>query len=72
MCRAAGTSAQLMAKEEKYATLTYAIRRNEIGSDMLAALLLVRLVTLDHEIINVGKAGRTRWMGVRPTVPWCL
>ena len=67
LCRAAGASAQLMAKEGKYAT-----RRLPSG-EMRLVLVRCRATVgqvdnLEHEIINIGKAGRTRWMGVRPTV----
>ena len=67
LCRAAGTSAQLMAKEEKYAHLR--LPSGEMRLVLTACRATVGQVgNLEHEIINVGKAGRTRWMGVRPTV----
>ena len=67
IARAAGISAQLMAKEGKYATLRMP------SGEMRLVLLQCRATigqvgNLDHEIVNVGKAGKTRHMGVRPTV----
>ena len=67
IARAAGISAQLMAKEGKYATLRMP------SGEMRLVLLKCRATigqvgNLDHEIINVGKAGKTRHMGVKPTV----
>lgn len=67
LCRAAGASAQLMAKEGKYATLR--LPSGEMRLVLLACRATIGQVgNLEHEIINIGKAGRTRWMGVRPTV----
>ena len=67
LCRAAGASAQLMAKEGKYATLR--LPSGEMRLVLLRCRATVGQVgNLEHEIINIGKAGRTRWMGVRPTV----
>ena len=65
--RSAGTSAQLMAKEGKYATL-------RLPSGEMRMVLLVCRATIgvvgngDHSLINIGKAGRKRHMGYRPTV----
>ena len=67
LCRAAGASAQLMAKEGKYATLR--LPSGEMRLVLLTCRATIGQVgNLEHEIINIGKAGRTRWMGVRPTV----
>ena len=67
LCRAAGTSAQLMAKEEKYAHLR--LPSGEMRLVLTTCRATIGQVgNLEHEIINLGKAGRTRWMGVRPTV----
>ena len=67
LCRAAGASAQLMAKEGKYATLR--LPSGEMRLVLLRCRATVGQVgNLEHEIINIGTAGRTRWMGVRPTV----
>ena len=67
IARAAGISAQLMAKEGKYATLRMP------SGEMRLVLLKCRATigqvgNLDHEIVNIGKAGKTRHMGVKPTV----
>lgn len=67
LCRAAGTSAQLMAKEDKYAHLR--LPSGEVRLILVACRATIGQVgNLEHEIINVGKAGRSRWMGIRPTV----
>ncbi len=67
LCRAAGTSAQLMAKEDKYAQLR--LPSGEVRMVLVTCRATIGQVgNLEHEIINIGKAGRTRWMGVRPTV----
>lgn len=67
LCRAAGTSAQLMAKEGKYAQLR--LPSGEVRMVLVTCRATIGQVgNLEHEIINIGKAGRTRWMGVRPTV----
>ncbi len=67
LCRSAGTSAQLMAKEGKYAHLR--LPSGEVRLVLVNCRATVGQVgNLEHEIINIGKAGRKRWMGVRPTV----
>ena len=67
LCRAAGTSAQLMSKEGKYAQLR--LPSGEVRMVLTTCRATIGQVgNLEHEIINIGKAGRTRWMGVRPTV----
>jgi len=67
LVRSAGTSAQLMAKEGKYAHVRMPSGEMRlILQDCRATIGQVGNV--DHENISVGKAGRTRWMGVRPTV----
>ena len=67
LCRAAGASAQLMAKEGKYATLRLPSGEMRLVLGRCRATI-GQVGNLEHEIINIGKAGRTRWMGVRPTV----
>jgi large subunit ribosomal protein L2 len=67
LVRSAGASAQLMAKEGKYALVRLPsgeVRR--ISSDCLATIGQVGNV--EHRGINFGKAGRRRWLGWRPTV----
>ena len=67
VARSAGNSAQLMAKEGKYATLR--MPSGEMRYVPLACRATIGQVgNLDHEIVRIGKAGKTRHMGVRPTV----
>ena len=67
MVRSAGNSAQLLAKEGKYATL-------RLPSGEMRMVPIVCRATIgvvgngDHNLINLGKAGRKRHMGIRPTV----
>ena len=67
MVRSAGNSAQLMANEGKYATL-------RLPSGEMRMVPIVCRATIgvvgngDHNLINLGKAGRKRHMGIRPTV----
>ncbi len=66
-CRAAGTYAQLTAKEGKYALLR--MPSGEIRKVLVACAATIGQVgNLDHENINIGKAGRNRWLGRRPQV----
>ncbi len=67
MVRAAGNSAQLMAKEGKYATLRLPsgeMRMVPIG----CRATIGEIGNGDHNLIKIGKAGRKRHMGIRPTV----
>jgi len=67
LVRSAGTAAQLMAKEGEYALVrlpSSEVRR--IRSDCLATIGQVG--NIDHQSIKLGKAGRKRWLGWRPTV----
>ena len=67
LCRAAGTAAQLMAKEGLYAQVRLPsgeVRRIPMG----AKATIGQVGNLDHENVSIGKAGRKRHMGVRPTV----
>ena len=67
MVRAAGGAAQLMAKEGKFATLRLPSgEMRMVPIDCRATIGLVG--NGDHELIKIGKAGRTRNMGIRPTV----
>lgn len=67
LVRAAGTAAQLMAKEGKYATL-----RLPSGEMRLVPINCRAVIGVvgngEHALINIGKAGRKRHMGIRPTV----
>ncbi len=65
--RSAGTSAQIMSKEQNFAHIRLPsgeIRLVEL--DCHAAI--GQLSNVEHEAISIGKAGRTRWLGIRPTV----
>jgi large subunit ribosomal protein L2 len=67
MARSAGTSAQLMAKEGNYAILR--MPSTEMRRVLLTCRATVGTVgNAEHEGISIGKAGRNRWKGVRPTV----
>ena len=67
IARAAGGSAQLMAKEGKYATLK--LPSGETRKILLTCKATIGTVgNLDNEIVKLGKAGRKRHMNVRPTV----
>ena len=67
LVRSAGNSAQLMAKEGKYATLR--LPSGEMRMVPIGCRATVGQVgNPDHELINIGKAGRKRHMGIRPTV----
>ncbi|WP_040929588.1 50S ribosomal protein L2 [Nosocomiicoccus massiliensis] len=67
IARSAGTSAQLLGKEGKYAIV-------RLSSGEMRMILLTCRATVgsvgneQHELVNVGKAGRSRWAGKRPTV----
>ena len=67
LVRSAGVGAQLMAKEGKYATL-----RLPSGEMRMVPIICRATIGVvgngDHALINVGKAGRKRHMGIRPTV----
>ncbi len=67
IARAAGGAAQLMAKEGKYATLR--LPSGEVRLILLECKATVGQVgNLEHEIVSLGKAGRKRHMGIKPTV----
>jgi large subunit ribosomal protein L2 len=67
LIRSAGSWGQLMAKEGDYAQVRF-------PSSMVRKILIVcratigQLGNIDHEIITIGKAGKSRWLGIRPTV----
>ncbi len=67
LVRAAGTEAQLLGKEERYVVI-------RLSSGEMRKVLKNCRATIgsvgnqDHELIKIGKAGRTRWLGKRPTV----
>lgn len=67
MVRSAGTMAQLIAKEGKYATLRLPSGEMRMVS-LRCKATIGQVGNLDHENISIGKAGRSRWLGIRPTV----
>jgi large subunit ribosomal protein L2 len=67
MARSAGVAAQLLAKEAGYAQLKVPSGETRmVHLDCYATIGQVG--NLDHENVSIGKAGRTRWLGRRPTV----
>lgn len=67
LARSAGQSIQLMAKEGKYATLRLPSGEMRLVLATCRATL-GQVGNLDHENITIGKAGRNRWLGKRPSV----
>ena len=67
LCRAAGNGAQLMAKEGAYAQVR--LPSGEVRKIAMNCRATIGEVgNIDHELISIGKAGRKRHMGIRPTV----
>jgi large subunit ribosomal protein L2 len=67
IARAAGISAQLMAKEGKYATIR--LPSGEVRLILLKCKATIGQVgNIEHELVSIGKAGRKRHMGIKPTV----
>ncbi len=67
LCRAAGTSAQVLGSEGRYVTVRLA--SSEVRKLLNNCRATIGIVgNEDYNLINVGKAGKTRHMGVRPTV----
>jgi len=67
MARSAGTMAQIMAKEGKYAHVKLPSGETRLVR-MACKATIGQVGNLEHENVTVGKAGRTRWKGKRPTV----
>ena len=67
IARAAGMSAQIMARGDKYVTIK--MPSGEMRYILATCKATIGQVgNLEHEIIRVGKAGKTRYLGIRPTV----
>ncbi|MCU0652463.1 MAG: 50S ribosomal protein L2 [Candidatus Omnitrophica bacterium] len=65
--RGAGTSAQIMAKEGGFAHVK--LPSGEVRLISLECRATIgQMGNIDHEAISIGKAGRKRWMGIKPTV----
>jgi large subunit ribosomal protein L2 len=67
MARSAGTSVQLVAKEGKFATLRLPSGEMRMVHSVCRATVGV-VGNSEHELITIGKAGRNRWKGKRPSV----
>ena len=67
LVRSAGAGAQVLGVEERYVTLKLASGevRKVLGT---CRATIGEVGNQDHSLVNIGKAGRTRWMGIRPTV----
>ncbi len=69
LVRAAGTSAQLLGKGEDGKYVIIRLTSGETRMILAECRATIGQVgNLDHELITVGKAGRSRWKGIRPTV----
>jgi len=67
LARSAGTFAQLMAKEGKYAQVK--LPSGEVRMVLQDCIATIGQVgNIDHENVTIGKAGRSRWLGKRPKV----
>ncbi|MEC0752526.1 50S ribosomal protein L2 [Bacillus haynesii] len=67
LVRSAGTSAQVLGKEGKYVLVR--LNSGEVRMILSACRATIGQVGNEqHELINIGKAGRSRWKGIRPTV----
>jgi large subunit ribosomal protein L2 len=67
LVRSAGSSAQLLAKEGAYAQVRMPSGEVRLISERCMATI-GQVGNTDHSNVNLGKAGRKRWMGIRPTV----
>ncbi len=67
LARSAGASAQILGNEDKYVILRLA--SGEVRKVLAACRATVGVVgNEDYSLVTIGKAGRSRWMGIRPTV----
>ena len=67
LVRSAGAEAQILGKEDKYVLVR--LRSGEVRMILETCRATVGQVgNLEHELVTVGKAGRSRWKGIRPTV----
>ncbi|MYL65883.1 50S ribosomal protein L2 [Bacillus hwajinpoensis] len=67
LVRSAGAEAQLLGKEGRYVLVR--LRSGETRMILSTCRATIGQVgNLEHELINIGKAGRSRWLGIRPTV----
>ena len=67
MARSAGSASQVLAKEDRYAQIK--LPSSEVRMvDLNCRACIGQVGNVDHGIISLGKAGRNRWLGVRPSV----
>ena len=67
LCRAAGSSAQILGKEGKYVIIR--LQSGETRKVLGKCRATIGIVgNLDYNLVNLGKAGKSRWLGIRPTV----
>ncbi|EJA1945542.1 TPA: 50S ribosomal protein L2 [Staphylococcus pseudintermedius] len=67
LARSAGASAQVLGKEGKYVLVR--LRSGEVRMILSTCRATIGQVgNLQHELVNIGKAGKSRWLGKRPTV----
>ena len=67
LARSAGANAQVLGKEGKYVLIR--LKSGEVRMILSTCRATIGQVgNLQHELVNVGKAGRSRWKGIRPTV----
>ena len=67
MARSAGSSAQLVARDDEYAQLK--LPSSEVRMVRVECMATIGVVSNpEHELISIGKAGRSRWLGKRPSV----
>lgn len=67
MARSAGSSVQILANDEGYTTLK--LQSGEIRKVMWNGFASIGQVSnIEHNLITIGKAGKSRWLGIRPTV----
>ncbi|MCL1632392.1 50S ribosomal protein L2 [Sporolactobacillus sp. CPB3-1] len=67
LVRSAGTSAQILGKEGKYVLVRLVSGEVRMVLETCRATI-GQVGNLEHELVSVGKAGRSRWKGIRPTV----
>ena len=66
LCRSAGTSAQILGREGKYVLIR--LQSGETRKILGTCMATIGVVgNEDYELVNLGKAGRTRHLGIRPT-----
>lgn len=67
LARSAGVSAQILGSEDKYVLVRLA--SGEVRKILANCRATIGQVgNEDHSLVNIGKAGRSRWLGIRPTV----